>query len=78
MIIGRGTTHDGRDVLVIGLSRRNVELLQQDKPIYRDMPPEIVVRAGSKISIIFGETEQEIADRLQPELAKISGRGDPT
>ena len=66
MLIARGVTHDGKQLLLIGLSRRNLELLQQERPILRDFPPDIDLASVTKISIIFGETEQEIADRLRP------------
>jgi hypothetical protein len=63
--------------LVLGLSRRNLELLQAGKPIRFNLseinlPPADVV-------IFFGETEQAMMEELQKHgLAPVAGQSSDT
>jgi len=57
---------NGHTVVGLGLSRRNCELLLQDKPIEVDvskMRPELAIT----ILIVGGENEQAIRDTLDPD-----------
>jgi hypothetical protein len=45
-------------LLIIGLSRRNIESLQEGKPILKEMP------GNFHFAVVFGETEMEILDYL--------------
>lgn len=56
-------------LVILGLSRRNVELLQEGKPIAFDGAE--VGLGGTRVLIMFGETEDEIAR----ELAQASSGG---
>jgi len=62
MIKARGTTGDGRPLMVIGLSRENCERLLDNKPISFD-----AAELGLKLSVIIlgGEDEEEIAEDLR-------------
>ena len=68
MIIARSTKEDSSELLSLGLSRENVRRLTGGLPIrltretHGDGIPE-----NWTIGIIFGETEQEIADLLREE-----------
>lgn len=66
MLIARGRDDDsGVEALILGLSRGNIERLLQGKPIritratHGDGIPE-----NWLLCILFGETEQAIADEL--------------
>lgn len=50
------------NVVIFGLSRLNLERLQEGKPIMFDGAE--VGLDGNKIVIMYGETEQAIADEL--------------
>lgn len=67
MMIARATSDDGKtEVLLLGLSRVNVERLMQGKPIriaqetHGEGIPE-----GWKILILFGETENDMREELR-------------
>lgn len=52
----------GGNVVLLGLSRMNVERLMADMPILIDGAE--VGLPGIKLAIIFGETEEQIAQEL--------------
>ena len=58
MIIGK-LAIDDRETMLIGLSRRNVELLLEGKPIYKHLG------APCDILIVGGEDEQSILEELK-------------
>lgn len=60
MIIG---TNDNRPSVILGLSRRNCELLLSGKPIEVD----VAKMGGPNMTIVLlaGESEQHIVDELQ-------------
>jgi hypothetical protein len=51
-------------LVLLGLSRRNVELLTAGKPI--DIDGARVGLPGIRIAIMFGETEQDMLVELRP------------
>ncbi len=61
-MIKASLTRGGRQVFVLGLSARNIELLRQGKPI-----PVNLAELGGKgeVLIMYGETEEDIADELR-------------
>lgn len=66
MLFAKGTSGDGRECLMIGLSRGNIERLLANKPIRitRHSHGDILDER-EEIVILFGETEQAIADTLR-------------
>jgi len=66
MIVGRGEKAGGAvQVLILGLSRQNVEKLTQGKPmLVRREIHGAGVPPGWEIAIVFGETEQALVDEL--------------
>lgn len=67
MIIGEAQTDDG-PLLFIGLSRHNVRLLTEGKPIFRNRKGpqgELLPSFLGAIAVMFGETEQAIYDELR-------------
>lgn len=61
----RARVYDGGALgWVFGLSRKNIDLLQEGKPIMFDFG-ELGGPAGTHIVIMFGETEDAIAEELQ-------------
>ncbi len=66
MLTGRGTGPDGNQVVILGLSRANVEKLTAGQPIRvcRQTHGE-AIPAGWEIVILFGETEQSLFDDLK-------------
>lgn len=65
MILGRGETN-GREMLILGLSRVNVERLVSGQPIrIRKESHGDGVPQGWEILIIYGNTELELASHLR-------------
>lgn len=64
MIKAVATGADGVPLLILGLSRRNTELLLEGKPISVDMLGITGLKA--KILIIAGETEEALTEQLKP------------
>lgn len=69
MIKAASKRSDGRHTIVLGLSRRNTELLLQGKPICIDteqVPPNgLSIPGGPIILVCAGETEEHIELELQ-------------
>lgn len=66
MIKARGTM-DGKPLMLLGLSRENINRLVQDKPISFDGSD---LDFYGTIMIIFGETEEAIAEALGETLGE--------
>lgn len=70
MIIARGGSDDGRKLILLGLTAKNVEFLMAGKPMritresHGDGVPEDWV-----IGILYGDDEQAIADQITPFMA---------
>ena len=62
MIRFRATTGDGRTIIGLGLSDRNIELLRKDKVI--EIKGETVDLQGLEIMIFWGRTEYEMTEAL--------------
>lgn len=66
MIKGHMRTASGRDIILLGISENNVEILKAGNPLVimrQDLPPYLL----QDIIIIFGETEQAIVDQLRAQ-----------
>lgn len=72
MLKGKGTTSDGRPVLIIGLERGNIERLQAGQPIKFDMADVGIV---GECVIVAGETAESIAADLGSSLAFAATAG---
>jgi hypothetical protein len=65
MIIGRALG-DGTELLILGVSRRNIEELLKGRPIKLTTDTHGAgIPLGWTIAIVFGETEAAIAQDLQ-------------
>lgn len=64
MIKARATLENGEPLTVLGLSKMNLEKLQEGKPILFD---NAELGLPGKTAILFGETEEDITG----ELAKL-------
>lgn len=73
MIKAKGTTADGRDVLVLGLSYANLRRLQADEPIRFNAKPY-----GLDIDVVIfaGATEMSMA-KLITRLSGVEPQSDP-
>ena len=66
MLIARSIFENGKQFLLLGLSRENIRRLQADEPIrltretHGDRIPQ-----GWVIGILFGETERDMEDQLR-------------
>lgn len=69
--LARGS--DGRPMMILGLSRRNTELLLEGKPILVDTS-NYGIPGGPHIVLLGGETEETI----QAEMAQHLKLPDPT
>lgn len=75
MIKARSIGKDGDDLIIFGLSARNVELLKAGKPISIRME-ELGLRGT--VLIMYGETEQDIAAELHAAEVKSGLHGEPS
>ena len=67
MIIARSKTGTGKELLIFGLSRVNVERMMAGKPVHiRKESHGDGIPDGWEVVIMFGETEQE----MQKQFAK--------
>jgi hypothetical protein len=66
MLKAKGTNEtNGNDVMLLGLSRRNITLLMQDRPIRID--GATMGFPGIDIIVLFGEDEPALVKALQAE-----------
>lgn len=65
MIKAKGKTAEGRDLVLVGLSRKNLERLLESKPIVIDTTLQLNIIGGPVIAILGGETEEEIEKELR-------------
>jgi len=78
MIKARGSTSDGREFILIGLSRENCHRLLDGKPIRIDtqQPPEsslgLGIKGGPVIAIVAGETEDQLAKLIGPLVKELN------
>jgi hypothetical protein len=61
VIRARGTTADGRPVILLGLSEGNLTRLRQGQPINASLE---VVGLRAQVVILYGETEDDIRREL--------------
>jgi len=61
MIIARSRTGTGKELLILGLSRANIERMTSGKPVHvKEATHGEGIPDGWEIVIMFGETEQEM------------------
>lgn len=65
MLRGRGTTNDGRPVILLGLERGNIERLQDGQPIRIDATE---LGFAGEILIVYGETADQLAAQIAPDI----------
>jgi hypothetical protein len=70
MITARATGEDGREIIVLGITKGNIERLQQGQPIdvraesHPGFPEKLV------ICIFYGEDERALTEQLKPLLGE--------
>lgn len=67
---------DGKRIIVLGLSRENVNRLTDGRPIYVTAEHHPGFPEDISVAVVFGETEAAITVQLQPlisEKTKIVG-----
>ena len=68
MITARATGADGKEIIVLGVTRENLQRLEQGHPIkvsaekHAGFPPNLVV------VIFYGDTERAIVEQLKPMI----------
>jgi hypothetical protein len=69
MIKARGTTKDGRDLVILGLSHENVARLFADEPILvrtaEPGPTGVGLEGGPDVAVIVGKDEGAIVAKLR-------------
>lgn len=65
MIKALGTTGEGRQLIILGLSRANMDRLVQDKPIKVDLAKDLGIEGGGIVLIVGGENEAAIQAQLE-------------
>jgi hypothetical protein len=68
MIIAKGTGEGGREVLFLGLSKKNIERMQAGDPVLvaeRTNAPKGTLPPGLEILIFTGETELEMLEQCK-------------
>lgn len=83
MMIGHGQDADGATLVVLGLTPRNLELLQQGKPINIASGNEALAAAGLgnvRVMIMFGATLEALQEMIRtgPETKIIDHRRKPS
>ena len=63
MVIGKGTAN-GRDIVILGLSRLNIKKLEAGMPIRITAQSHPGSNLDMDVLIVFGETESAIAEDL--------------
>jgi hypothetical protein len=63
-------TREGRGIAIVGLSAENVRRLREGKPVHTKMTnlgaiPDGMLAKDVDVMIVYGETEQAIADEFQ-------------
>jgi hypothetical protein len=77
MIKALATGKDGRPILILGLSRGNMERLLDGKPIQVD-PADLKIPGGPVVIILGGETEEAIQAELAKHVKLPPPQPDPT
>jgi hypothetical protein len=70
MIVGMSTGPKGQRVIILGVTRQNVERLIDGKPIYVTAEHHPGFPTDLQIAICFGETEREITEELRPLIGE--------
>ena len=72
MIIARGSSSDDRQLLLLGLSRANVDKLMAGYPIRLRKDTHEGVPENWEVVILFGETEAALARLLTKPPAELA------
>lgn len=71
MIIAHAVSDSGdRRVLVLGVSRENIDRLTAGRPIHLSAETHPGIPAELAIAIVFGETEGDILRKLNPLISE--------
>jgi len=65
MIKALGKTAEGRALIILGLSRANMDKLAKDKPIQIDLAKDLGIEGGGIVLLVGGETEAAIQAQLE-------------
>lgn len=66
MISAFGKTRDGRQLVVLGITRENVSRLTNGRPVYLDAASHPGFPIDLAIAVLYAETEAELAEQLEP------------
>jgi hypothetical protein len=64
LIIATGTTCDGRQLIVLGLTRGNINKLLRGDPICLERELCELVPAGWEITVLFAESDEDLTREL--------------
>jgi hypothetical protein len=65
VVIATASQPDGRSVIVLGLTRGNVDRLTAGQPVHIGADSHPGFPAGLVVTIFFGETERDLTDALR-------------
>lgn len=68
MITGRSTGPDGQEIILLGITRGNVEELMKGRPIHVSAATHPGFPLNLSFMIVFGETERTLMDALKPVI----------
>lgn len=68
MIIASATGENGRRVLVLGVTRENLERLTAGRPIHLRAESHPGIPEDLAIAIVYGETGADIVKQLRPMI----------
>lgn len=70
MVVANGSHGNGTKLLILGLSRKNVEELQKGRPIFKTAEE---IHEDHNLIIMFGETEEDIQQEIGREFGRLPG-----
>jgi hypothetical protein len=64
MIGGQGQTPDGKTIIILGLSKRNLQKLSDGQPLHLTHETHPFIPEGVVFMMFTGETEDEMREQL--------------
>lgn len=64
MITAIGKEDNGNDMILLGITDKNIERLRQDRPIHMTNKSHPAVPEGMTVVILWGKDEKDIIDKL--------------
>jgi hypothetical protein len=70
VITARATGDDGKEILLLGVTRENIRRLMDGQPIRVSAETHPGFPESIRVLIVFGETERTLAEALKPLIGE--------